>query len=137
MSMLRVIIGAFSVLHGLVHLLYFGQSQRIFELQPGLAWPDGSWAFSKLFGLESSRIIASISLVIVALLFLVGGFGIFIKQAWWRAVVIISASLSTIIYLLFWDGNLNKFDQKGGVGILINLVILTSVLIFHWPEFDF
>lgn len=135
--MLRIIIGVFSVLHGLVHLLYFGQSQRIFELQPGMTWPDESWAFSKLVGLESSRIIASISLVIVAVIFMAGGIGIFIKQSWWRAVVVIAASLSTIIFLLFWDGNLNKFDQKGGVGILINLIILVSVLIFHGPEIDF
>jgi hypothetical protein len=34
--MLRFIIGVFIVLHGLVHLLYFGHSRRLFELQPGM-----------------------------------------------------------------------------------------------------
>ncbi len=37
--MLRFIAGAFIVLHGLVHLLYAGQSRRLFELRPGMVWP--------------------------------------------------------------------------------------------------
>ena len=42
--MFRIIFGIFIILHGLVHLLYFGQSTRYFELQPGMVWPDGAWA---------------------------------------------------------------------------------------------
>ena len=40
----RIVLGIFMVLHGLVHLLYFGHGLRFFEL-PDLAWPDGSWVF--------------------------------------------------------------------------------------------
>jgi hypothetical protein len=43
--MIRLIIGIFLLLHGLVHLLYFGQSARYFDLRPEMIWPDGSWAF--------------------------------------------------------------------------------------------
>jgi hypothetical protein len=39
--MLRLAFSVFIVLHGLVYLLYFGQSRKFFELQPGLLWPDG------------------------------------------------------------------------------------------------
>jgi hypothetical protein len=46
----RFRLGIFLVLHGLVHLLYFGQSARYFELKPGMTWPDGAWAFSRLLG---------------------------------------------------------------------------------------
>jgi hypothetical protein len=31
----------FIVLHGLVHLLYFGQSTRLFVLRPVRVWSDG------------------------------------------------------------------------------------------------
>ncbi len=48
--MVRILFGIFIVLHGLVHLLYFGQSARYFELQPGMVWPNGSWVVSKLLG---------------------------------------------------------------------------------------
>ena len=53
--MLAIIMGIFFVLHGLVHLLYAGQSRRLFELRPKMVWPDGSWAFSQLLGDEIDK----------------------------------------------------------------------------------
>ena len=80
--MWQIVTGIFLVLHGLVHLLYLGQSARLFELRPGMVWPDGSWAFSGLLGDEPSRIIASVSCVLAAIGFVAGGIGIFAAQAW-------------------------------------------------------
>jgi hypothetical protein len=135
--MLRLVVGVFLVLHGLVHLLYFGQSRRLFELQPGMAWPEGSWAFSKLFGDGATRWLASISCVLAAIGFVVGGIGIFAGQAWWRPVVVGSAAFSAAIFVLFWDGKLQKLANKGAIAILINGAILVAVLIFQWPDFGF
>jgi hypothetical protein len=132
--MQTIITGAFFVLHGLVHLLYVGQSRRLFELRPRMAWPDGSWAFSRLLGDETARRLASISLILVALGFLAGGVGLFMQQAWWRPVSVGSAMLSIAIYILFWDGKFRALDQKGAVALLINLAILCAVLIFRWPS---
>jgi hypothetical protein len=134
--MLRLILGIFMVLHGLVHMLYIGQSRRLFELQPGLVWPDGSWAFSRLFGDETTRWLASVACALATIGFLAGGIGIFARLAWWRPVVVASATFSAALYLLFWDGGMQKLDQKGGVGILINLAILVAVLILRWPDFE-
>lgn len=111
----RIIVGAFVVLHGLVHLLYFGQSWRLFELQPGMVWPDGSWAFSKLLGNDALRLLASLSLGLAAIGFIAGGAGIFLRQASWRPVVVFSAAFSALIYLLFWDGEMQRLDNKGGL----------------------
>jgi len=135
--MLRFIIGVFIVLHGLVHLLYFGQSRRLFELQPGMVWPEGSWAFSKLLGDEATRLLASISCVLAAIGFVAGGTGILVRQAWWRPVVVGSAAFSAVILILFWDGEMQKLDDKGGIGLLINIAILVAVLILRWPDFEF
>lgn len=132
--MIRIILGAFLVLHGLVHLLYFGQSQRIFELQPGMVWPDGSWALSRFLGEATTRNLASILLILAAIGLIAGGIGIFAKQAWWRPVVVSVAAFSSVIYLLFWDGALQNLDNKGWIGILINLAILAAVLVFQWPN---
>lgn len=83
--MQTIITGIFLVLHGLVHLLYFGQSRRLFELRPKMVWPDGSWAFSKLVGDtrsspvdETTRLLASVALVLAAIGFMAGGLGLFI-----------------------------------------------------------
>jgi hypothetical protein len=51
--------------------------------------------------------------------------------------VIGSAVFSSLIYILFWDGVIQNLDNKGGIGILINLAILAALLLFHWPNIDF
>ncbi len=131
--MLSIITGVFFVLHGLVHLLYAGQSRRLFELRPGMVWPDGSWLFSKLLGNETSRLLASILLALAALGFVVGGLGLLIRQEWWRPLAVGSAVLSTLIFVIFWNGKFQALDDQGGIGLLINLAILAVVLIAKWP----
>lgn len=130
---MRFILGVFIVLHGMVHLLYFGQSARYFELKPGMVWPDGSWAFSKLLGNEAARNLASISLILAAMGLIVGGVGILVNQAWWRPVVVGVAAFSSLVYILFWNGRMQNLDGQGVVGILIDMAILLAVLIFRWP----
>ncbi len=128
--MLRIIFGIFFILHGIVHLLYFGHSVRFFELQPGMVWPDGAWAFSRLLGTETTRTLAGILLVIAAFGFALGGVGLFAKQPWWRPATLSVAAFSTVIYLLLWDGAFQHLPNKGAVGILINLAIIVIVLLF-------
>jgi uncharacterized membrane protein YphA (DoxX/SURF4 family) len=135
--MINILFGIFFVLHGLVHMLYFGQSGGYFELQPGMVWPDGSWAFSRLLEEAGNRNLASVLLVLAAIGFVIGGVGIFAKQAWWRPAVIATAVFSSAIYLLLWDGGLQHLANKGGIGILINLAILSALLAFRWPKFEF
>ena len=135
--MLKFIIGVFMVLHGLVHLLYLGQSQKVFELQPGMVWPDGSWVFSRLLGERKTRLLASIACALAALGFVAGGAGILVGQSWWRPLVVGSAVFSTAIFVLFWDGRRQKLNDQGAIAILINTAILVAVLVFQWPNFGF
>ena len=135
--MVRIIFGIFIVLHGLVHLLYVGQSQRAFELQPGLTWPDGAWAFSRIVGDEASRKLASVFLVLATIGFIAGGVGILAGQAWWRSPVVGSAVLSAVLYILLWNGQVQRLDDQGAFGILINVAILIAVLIVRCPHFEF
>jgi hypothetical protein len=123
--------GIFVVLHGLVHLLYFGQSARRFELKPGMTWPDGSWAFARLLGDEATRNLASILLILAAIGFVVGGVGVLASQAWWQPVVVGAAAFSSVVYLLFWNGRMQNLDGQGGIGILINLAILIVALVLR------
>jgi len=130
---MRFILGIFIVLHGLVHLLYFGQSTRYFELKPGMVWPDGSWAFSRLLGNEATRNLASISLILAAIGLIVGGTGTFVNQAWWRPTVIGVTAFSSVVYILFWNGRMQSLDSQGAVGLLINTAILLAALVLQWP----
>jgi hypothetical protein len=132
---MRIIIGVFIVLHGLVHLFYFGQSRRLFDLGAEMVWPDGSWAFSKLLGDNTSRLLASIFCIMAAIGFTAGGAGILLTQDWWRPTVVASAVFSGIVLLLLWDGKMQKLAENGVIGVLINAAILVSVLILEWPDF--
>jgi len=134
---IRIILGVFCVLHGLVHLLYFGQSARYFELQPGLSWPNGAWAFSKLLGDDVTRRLASACLIAAAIGFVASGAGVLMQQAWWQPVIVSAAAFSAVIYFLFWDGTMRRWDDQGWIGNLINVAILVAVLVLKWPDFEF
>jgi hypothetical protein len=125
--MWMILPGIFIILHGLVHLLYAGQSWRLFELRSGMLWPDGSWLFSKLLAQRTIQLLAAFVLVLAALGFLVAGLGLLVQQSWWRSSLLGAALFSSAIFLVFWDGKLRHLDDKGGVGLLINLVILALV----------
>jgi hypothetical protein len=130
---MTILLGIFLILHGLVHLLYAGQSWRLFELRSGMLWPDGSWVLSALLGNGPTRYLASISLTMAALGFVVGGIGLFFGQAWWRPATIGAAVFSTVVFLMLWNGEFRAMDDQGGIGLLINLAILCIVLLLKWP----
>jgi len=132
--MFRIIFGIFIMLHSFVHLLYFGQSSRYFELKTGMAWPDGAWAFSTLLGNEATRKLASILLILIAIGLVAGGVGLLLNQTWWRPVVVGATVFSSVVYVLLWNGRTQNLDGQGAVGILINIAILVSMLILGWPS---
>jgi hypothetical protein len=135
--MLQFIIAIFFILHGLVHLLYLGQSAGVFELQPGMIWPQGSWALVGLLGAAGTRAVGGALCVVAALGFGGGGIGLLLRQAWWRPAAVGAALLSSALFILCWDGTLSRLDNQGAIGILINVAILVAVLGFGWPRLGF
>lgn len=98
-----------------------------------MTWPDGSWLFSKLLGDESTRLLATVMLALAALGYFVAGSALLLRQEWWHPIVIASALFSTLVFFLLWDGKFQALDDKGVVGIFINMVIL-AVAIFLKPN---
>lgn len=126
--MVRILVSLLMILHGLVHLLYFGQSARLFELQPGMDWPDGSWAFSRLLGEKATRLLASIGCVLAAMGFVLGGVAILLGPSWGSAAVAASAVFSGTSFVVFWDGKAKGLDRQGAIGVLIDVVLLAGAL---------
>ena len=129
--MQTIILGVFLLLHGLVNLLYTGQSWRLFELRPNMTWPDGAWLPAKIFHERTIRILASVSLLLAAFGFIASGVGLFLRQGWWQPVTVGAAVFSILIFLLFWDGRFQALDDQGGIGVLIDLGIL-AVVFLKW-----
>ena len=132
----RIGFGVFMILHGLVHLLYAGHSRKLFELQSGLPWPDGSWLFAKSIGEERTRLLATITYIVAALGFVVSGLAILFNLTFWPVVLIGSTLFSGLIIILFWDGTMRKLADQGGGGLLINIAILVVTLFLQTGKFD-
>ncbi len=135
--MARIAFGVFMVLHGLVHLLYMGQTARYFTLQPGMVWPDGSWVFSRLLGDEACRTLAGVACALAAIGFVAGGTGILAGQRWWHPLVVASAAFSAVVWILLWNGQWQRLSDQGAIAILINAAILVAVLVLRWPALQF
>jgi hypothetical protein len=131
--LLTLIIGTLVVLHGLVHLLYSGQSCRLFELQPGMVWPQNAWTISRLLGNRALRSLATVACALAAIGFVAGATGLFSGHDWWRPMVVGSAAFSTVLFALFWDGRTEHLSENGAVGVLIDLVLI-AVVVVPWQQ---
>lgn len=120
-------LGIFLILHALVHLLYAGQSARLFELKPGMAWPEGAWAISRFLGDRIVRLLASVLLIVTAIALVLSGAGYIADQTWSQSLAIIAVIFSSAVFILFWNGKLENLDGQGMVGVFLNLVFLVVV----------
>ena len=128
---MKYVLGIFLILHAMVHLLYAGQSARFFELKPGMVWPDAAWAFSRFLGNVTIRNLASLSLLLSAIIFIISGVGILSNQPWAKSLTIGAITFSSIVFILFWNGQLQDLDGQGGIGLIINIVLLVAVLLLY------
>ena len=107
----------------------------MFELQAGMVWPDGSWAFKGLFGEKAVRVLGGVLCLFATDCFVIGGILLFLSHIWWRPVIAGSATFSALLFILLWDGKMQALHNKGLIGILINLAILIVVFGLGWPAF--
>jgi hypothetical protein len=127
---ITILFGVFLILHGVVHLLYVGQSARKFELQPELTWPDESWVFSRFMPIYRVRILTNFLLVIAAIGFLVSAIALFSQQNWFHTILLITAAFSSLVYLVNWDARFKGLDHQGFVGVLINIAVIGLAYFF-------
>lgn len=122
--MIALLSGIFLILHGIVFYLYAGQSARLFELKPGMIWPDESWAFSKILDHKKTRMLSLILCLLSGTGLIISGIAVLSSAAWWYQMFIASTAFSSIIIILLWNGSLQKLSDQGFIGLLINVVLL-------------
>lgn len=131
--MFATLFGISLILHGLVHLLYSGQSLRKFELSAGFDWPDRSWYFGRLLGAQNTRKLIAVGLVVAALGFATAGSGLLLGAGWWQSAAVGTAVWSALVFLAGWDGTFKQLDNQGGFGVLINMGIIFLLEVLGWP----
>ncbi|MFB6341934.1 hypothetical protein ACE1ET_09430 [Saccharicrinis sp. FJH62] len=106
-----------------------GHSLGYFELEKGFIWPDNSKLLANTFSLKTKKMLAGVLCIIAAICFVLSGVLLIIGHTWNNAEVIIAITLSTLLFIAFWDGSRRKLHTQGGVAILINILILFYTLI--------
>jgi len=132
--MLRTVFGLFVILHGLVHLWPFVLSQGLVEYKPEMGWTGESWLLTGAVGGDATRTLATVFYALAMVLFVVSGVGLLARGDWWRPLLLVSAVVSGIVILIFWDGTGGQLVEKGLVGFLIDVVIVLLVLVANWPR---
>lgn len=128
--MIEKIAGLFIVAHGLVHLWLVTLSLKLVAFKPEMGWNGKSWLLTNALGDSITRTLATIMLVIATLGLSVGGVALTAHAKWSQPVLLISAILSALILIIFWDGSFEMIIQKGLIGLLISVAIVVAVLIF-------
>ena len=128
---MKIFLGIFFILHGLVHLLYMGHSLNYFELEKGFIWPNNSKLLGNIFSLPTIKMLAGVLCFIAAISFILSGTCVLIGHSYQHLVSIISVIVSTVLFIAFWDGSRIKIHTQGGIAIIINILIFVFILIFN------
>ena len=125
----RLLLAAFLLAHGLVHLLFFSPPPP--ATADGPTWPfalDRSWALTPLgMGADVTRVLG---IALIALT--IAGFALaaivalgFLPASLWVPTVIIGAVASMAVLLVFYQPWLT-------LGLVIDVVLLWVVLVVDW-----
>jgi hypothetical protein len=133
---MRVLVALFLVGHGLVHAIYVGQARRLFEVQPGASWPDGSWALARVWGDPATRWLVAIVFALVAAAFAVAGAALLLPAPWWAPVATAAAVASAATLLLAWDGRLRDVGVQGAYALALDAAIVALAVLVRWPALD-
>lgn len=138
---LRIIIAGVLVFHGVGHAMGIIPALQIpfFEGQTGAwaqSWSSRSWLLTPLLGEMVSRIIAIILFAVPLIGFVgaaLGLMGWLVPHEWWRSLAIVSAVVSLVALVLFWNAFVYLFPHKVGA-IAVNVAVLVGLLWANWPS---
>ena len=134
--MLKTILSIFIIAHGLVHgILAAAPDPADPTAKPGTFFTavERSWLLPQL-GLNAVTIhrIGIVLVVLSTLGFVLAGLGIWGVaglSSIWRAIAIVSASISLLLLVLFWHSWLP-------IGVMIDIATLVALLWAKWPSTD-
>ncbi len=128
--MLKLAIGLFLLLHGLIHGWYVVLSQGWVEIEDQMGWNGESWLLSTLLPQGAILNVASVLYIVATLGFVVGGIGYALEREWSTMLLVSAAVLSSLVIVAMWDGRPTMLVEKGIVGVVINLAVV-YLLVFR------
>jgi hypothetical protein len=129
----RYIIAFVLFVHGIGHVMAFFPA---FGISSTETWHARSWLLTNLIGESASRVILVI-LFGAALLGFVGAalalMGWLVPHDAWRTLSIVSAVISLIAIVLYWNAFVALFPNKIGA-LTVDIAVLVCLLFLNWPS---
>lgn len=125
----KILFSVLIFLHGAVHVWYILLIGNIVKYSPDMGWTGKSWLLPGLPVEGFLRISGVIAYGLTVLLFLISVAGILLDKDWYPVLLVVSAIVSSIAILFFFDGCFRMLVQKGMIGLIINIIILVTLII--------
>lgn len=124
---MKTILSIIIILHGAVHIWFVLLLNNVVRHTPDMGWTGKSWLLAES---NLTRYVGTVIYLLATVLFISSSIGIMLNKAWYPALLLISAFVSSAGILLFFDGSFQMLVQKGVIGLGINLIIIIYILQF-------
>lgn len=129
---LRIIIAAVLFIHGIGHFMGVMPALQLFNVK---GWNSRSWLLTPLIGEAASRILSAVLFMMALVGFLASAMallGWLVPHDWWRTLAIVSAVISLITVVLFWNAFVSLIPNKVGA-LGVDVAVLVCLLVLNWP----
>lgn len=131
MSRLGWIIAIVFFIHGIGHIMCIMPALGM-NISP--TWNSHSWLLTDLLGQRVTDVVAVIIWLLVVIGFLLAALALLgwgVPHEWWRPLAVVSAVISLIGIVLFWNAFAAWFNKAGA--ITVDLAVLIGLLVLQWP----
>jgi hypothetical protein len=130
---LRVVIGAVLFIHGIGHFVGIMPALRLVNVK---GWNSRSWLLTPLIGEAASRILSIILFLVALVGFVASALALLdwlVPHEWWRTLAIVSAAISIVTIVSFWNAFPSLFPNKVGA-LGVDIAALVCLLVLNWPS---
>jgi hypothetical protein len=131
MSRVGWIIAIVFFIHGIGHIMCIMPALGM-NVTP--TWNSHSWLLTDLLGQRVTNVLAVIIWLLAIIGFLLAALALLgwgVPHEWWRPLAMVSAVISLIGIVLFWNAFATWFNKAGA--ITVNLAVLIGLLLMQWP----
>jgi hypothetical protein len=129
----QLFLGLYLMAHGSIHIIFlfyhYDEKDNVY-----LGWSGRSWLLDKVIPQKFTTYIGKITWIIIVILFAVSGLllilsglDLIVINEYLSLLIIISSSIATLAFILFYDG-LSPTPFHWILGVIINLVLISFVI---------
>jgi hypothetical protein len=140
-TLLRVIIAGVLAFHGIGHAMGVISALKLINVDRSEGsvfrnWSSDSGLLTDLLGDPASRVVCTILYLVALIGFLGAALGLMgwgVPHDWWRTLAIVSAVISLVALVLYWNALMLLSPPKVGA-LAINIATLVCLIWSKWPS---